>query len=92
MQLGMIGLGRIGSNMGRGLIKGATNASSTTCRQRLSKKLLHQGAVGASSLEGLGAPRYERFSSRGDADFANKVRSAMRHGFGGHVEKMADKQ
>ena len=39
----------------------------------------------------LSAALYERFSSRGDADFANRVLSAMRHGFGGHVEKRADK-
>jgi 6-phosphogluconate dehydrogenase len=37
----------------------------------------------------LSAALYERFSSRGEADFANKVLSAMRHGFGGHVEKSA---
>jgi 6-phosphogluconate dehydrogenase len=30
---------------------------------------------------------YERFSSRGEADFADKVLSAMRYGFGGHLEK-----
>jgi 6-phosphogluconate dehydrogenase len=30
---------------------------------------------------------YERFSSRGEADFANKVLSAMRYEFGGHIEK-----
>jgi 6-phosphogluconate dehydrogenase len=30
---------------------------------------------------------YERFSSRGEADFAGKVMSAMRLGFGGHLEK-----
>ena len=30
---------------------------------------------------------YERFSSRGEADFADKVLSAMRFGFGGHLEK-----
>jgi len=30
---------------------------------------------------------YERFDSRGEADFANKVLSAMRYQFGGHVEK-----
>ena len=35
----------------------------------------------------LSAALYERFSSRGEADFANQVLSAMRHGFGGHVEK-----
>jgi 6-phosphogluconate dehydrogenase len=30
---------------------------------------------------------YERFASRGDADFQDKVLSAMRFGFGGHLEK-----
>ncbi len=30
---------------------------------------------------------YERFTSRGEADFADKVLSAMRYGFGGHLEK-----
>ena len=35
----------------------------------------------------LTAAVYERFSSRGEADFASKVLSAMRFEFGGHVEK-----
>jgi len=30
---------------------------------------------------------YERFSSRGESDFADKVLSAMRYAFGGHQEK-----
>jgi 6-phosphogluconate dehydrogenase len=30
---------------------------------------------------------YERFSFRGEADFANKLLSAMRYEFGGHLEK-----
>jgi 6-phosphogluconate dehydrogenase len=34
---------------------------------------------------------YERFSSRGEADFQNKLLSAMRYGFGGHLEKAAGK-
>jgi len=34
---------------------------------------------------------YERFSSRGEADFADKLLSAMRYEFGGHVEKSATK-
>ena len=34
---------------------------------------------------------YERFSSRGEADFANKLLSAMRYEFGGHMEKPAGK-
>jgi len=32
---------------------------------------------------------YERFSSRGNAEFQNKLLSAMRFGFGGHLEKKA---
>jgi len=35
----------------------------------------------------LSAALYSRFESRGQAEFANKVLSAMRLGFGGHVEK-----
>jgi 6-phosphogluconate dehydrogenase len=35
----------------------------------------------------LTASLYERFSSRGEADYQNKVLSAMRYQFGGHVEK-----
>jgi len=34
---------------------------------------------------------YERFSSRGEADFQNRMLSAMRYGFGGHLEKPASK-
>ena len=30
---------------------------------------------------------YERFSSRGEADYQNKLLSAMRYQFGGHIEK-----
>jgi 6-phosphogluconate dehydrogenase len=35
----------------------------------------------------LAAALFERFSSRGEADFQNRVLSAMRFEFGGHVEK-----
>jgi 6-phosphogluconate dehydrogenase len=34
---------------------------------------------------------YERFTSRGEADLADKLLSAMRYEFGGHVEKGAGK-
>jgi 6-phosphogluconate dehydrogenase len=37
----------------------------------------------------LTAALYERFSSRGAADFGDKLLSAMRFEFGGHVEKKA---
>jgi 6-phosphogluconate dehydrogenase len=48
--------------------------------------------VDAAIDEGVPAPvltaaPYERFSSRGAADFADKMLSAMRYEFGGHVEK-----
>jgi 6-phosphogluconate dehydrogenase len=38
----------------------------------------------------LTAALYERFSSRGEADFADKLLSAMRYEFGGHKEKAAE--
>ena len=34
---------------------------------------------------------YERFASRGEADYQDKLLSAMRFGFGGHLEKPAAK-
>jgi 6-phosphogluconate dehydrogenase len=48
--------------------------------------------VAAAIDEGVPAPvitasLFSRFESRGNADFANKLLSAMRKQFGGHVEK-----
>src|SRR4029077_11393949 len=48
--------------------------------------------VSAANDEGvpafvLTASLFERFASRGEDEFQNKVLSAMRFGFGGHVEK-----
>ncbi|HYB41514.1 MAG TPA: 6-phosphogluconate dehydrogenase (decarboxylating), partial [Candidatus Methylomirabilis sp.] len=37
----------------------------------------------------LSAALYERFSSRGESDFQDKLLSAMRYEFGGHLEKPA---
>jgi 6-phosphogluconate dehydrogenase len=50
--------------------------------------------IKAAIDEGVPAPvlttaLYARFSSRGDADFQDKLLSAMRYGFGGHLEKTA---
>jgi 6-phosphogluconate dehydrogenase len=39
----------------------------------------------------LAAALFERFSSRGEADFQDRVLSAMRFEFGGHVEKGSEK-
>ena len=35
----------------------------------------------------LTAALYQRFASRGEADYQDKLLSAMRLGFGGHLEK-----
>jgi 6-phosphogluconate dehydrogenase len=39
----------------------------------------------------LSAALYQRFSSRGEADYQDRLLSAMRYGFGGHLEKGAGK-
>jgi 6-phosphogluconate dehydrogenase len=39
----------------------------------------------------LSAALYQRFASRGQAEFQDKLLSAMRFGFGGHLEKSDDK-
>ncbi len=40
----------------------------------------------------LSAALYQRFSSRGDADYQDKLLSAMRYQFGGHLEMPSSKQ
>ena len=50
--------------------------------------------INAAVEEGVPAPvlsaaLFQRFDSRGEAEFANKVLSAMRFQFGGHVERAA---
>jgi 6-phosphogluconate dehydrogenase len=40
----------------------------------------------------LSCALYERFSSRGESDYQDKLLSAMRYQFGGHVEKPAGKR
>ncbi|HXC35828.1 MAG TPA: decarboxylating 6-phosphogluconate dehydrogenase [Candidatus Acidoferrales bacterium] len=52
--------------------------------------------IKAAIDEGVPAPvlttaLYERFSSRGEADYQDKLLSAMRFGFGGHLEKKGGK-
>jgi 6-phosphogluconate dehydrogenase len=37
----------------------------------------------------LSSALYQRFSSRGEADYQDRLLSAMRYGFGGHLEKAA---
>ncbi len=61
-------------------------------RGRVSDSGEGRWTVKAAIDEGVPAPvlstaLYERFASRGDAGFAGKMLSAMRHEFGGHVER-----
>jgi 6-phosphogluconate dehydrogenase len=53
--------------------------------------------ISAAIDEGVPAPvlssaLYQRFSSRGESDYADKLLSAMRYQFGGHLEKADEKQ
>ncbi len=70
------------------------NPNLETFQGRVSDSGEGRWTVAAAIDEGvpahvLTAALYERFSSRGEADFANRVLSAMRYGFGGHLEKAA---
>jgi 6-phosphogluconate dehydrogenase len=53
MQLGMIGLGRMGANMVRRLTRGGHECVVYDVHPEAVKNLVHPGAVGASSLEDL---------------------------------------
>ncbi len=72
----------------------AADPGLTSYEGRVSDSGEGRWAVQAAIDEGVPAPvlsaaLYARFGSRGHADFANRVQSAMRHAFGGHVEKPA---
>ncbi len=120
MQLGMIGLGRMGASMvQRGLARGFDCIVAEVWRRgsvigswlldltagALLQNPQLEGYDGRVSDSGegrwtvlaaideavpvpvLSAALYERFTSRGQAGFANRLLSAMRHEFGGHVEQ-----
>jgi 6-phosphogluconate dehydrogenase len=86
MQVGMIGLGRMGANMVRRLLKLGTFAG------RVSDSGAGPWMIKAAIDEGvpvpvLGTSLSNRFSSQGHAEFKNKLVSAIRYSFGGHVEQ-----
>jgi 6-phosphogluconate dehydrogenase len=130
MQLGMIGLGRMGADMVRRLLRGGHQCVAYDRNPEAVQAVAGEGAVAATALDdlvkkltkpravwlmvpaafvdqtlvelagrleagdilidgGKTAALFERFSSRGEADFADKLLSAMRFEFGGHVEKKA---
>ena len=149
MQIGMIGLGRMGANMVRRLIGSGHTCVVFDRSRRAADDLVKEKTIGANSLadiaevwrrgsviaswlldltasalaadarlakfggrvsdsgegrwtvkaaldEGMPVPvlttaLYERFSSRGEADYADRLLSAMRFAFGGHLETSARK-
>ncbi len=71
MDLGMVGLGRMGSNLVRRLIRDGHRAVVNDVDPASVSALVLEGAEGAQS----------------PAELANRVLSAMRQQFGGHEEK-----
>ena len=72
----------------------ATDAQLAKFGGRISDSGEGRWTIKAAIDEGVPVPvlttaLYERFSSRGDADYADRLLSAMRFGFGGHLEKSA---
>jgi 6-phosphogluconate dehydrogenase len=70
----------------------ATDAELSGYSGRVSDSGEGRWTIKAAIDEGVPVPvlttaLYQRFSSRGEAQFQNRVMSAMRFGFGGHVEK-----
>jgi 6-phosphogluconate dehydrogenase (decarboxylating) len=115
----MIGLGRMGANMVRRLMRGGHELVVWDVNQDAVDELAGEGATGAPTLEEfvrkldvsdsgegrwtilaatdegvpchvLSSALFDRFESRGEAEYADKVLSAMRFGFGGHLEKPSD--
>jgi 6-phosphogluconate dehydrogenase len=70
----------------------AGDAKLTNFAGRVSDSGEGRWTIKAAIDEGVPVPvlttaLYERFTSRGEADYADRLLSAMRFGFGGHLEK-----
>src|SRR5947208_1674024 len=71
----------------------ATDAQLAKFGGRISDSGEGRWTIKAAIDEGVPVPvlttaLYERFSSRGEADYAGRLLSAMRYGYGGHLEKI----
>jgi 6-phosphogluconate dehydrogenase len=74
----------------------AADSSLASFSGRVSDSGEGRWTIKAAIDEGVPVPvlttaLYERFASRGKADYQDKLLSAMRFGFGGHLEKTASK-
>jgi 6-phosphogluconate dehydrogenase len=72
----------------------AADAKLTKFAGRVSDSGEGRWTIKAAIDEGVPVPvlttaLYERFASRGEADYQDRLLSAMRFGFGGHLEKTA---
>jgi 6-phosphogluconate dehydrogenase len=72
----------------------AADAKLTKFAGRISDSGEGRWTIKAAIDEGVPVPvlttaLYERFASRGEADYQDRLLSAMRFGFGGHLEKAA---
>ena len=56
-------------------------------RRALAKSTKETHMIAAVPVPVLSAALFQRLSSRGESDFANKLLSALRYQFGGHKEK-----
>jgi 6-phosphogluconate dehydrogenase (decarboxylating) len=74
MQTAMIGLGRMGGKMCRRLMKAGDDLGAAAALEAAASASVITGALSA------------RFRSREETAFGAKKQSAMRFGFGGHVE------
>jgi 6-phosphogluconate dehydrogenase len=101
MELGMIGLGRMGASMVRRLLRAGHRCVVYDLQPQAVEALANEGAVGATSLEDL-AHRLSRpravwmmvpaavvNPTLTTLNFADKMLSALRYEFGGHQEKPA---
>ena len=92
MLIGMIGLGRMGANKVRRMIEDGHECVIHDRDAQSVSKLQEQSAASASSIEAmisqLAAPRTLWLM----LPVADKVLSAMRHGFGVRLEKTDPKQ
>ena len=94
MELGMIGLDCLRTNMVRRHLKANHRRVVYDIHPEVVQALTTDKAVGATSLVEFvqkvsSAALYERFSARGEANFADKVLSVLRYEFGGQAEQAA---
>jgi 6-phosphogluconate dehydrogenase len=77
--VGVVGLGRMGGNIVRRLVRSGDSGEGGWT--------VHTAVEEAVPAEVLSAALYARFRPREQADFADKILSAMRNKFGGHLER-----